>query len=170
MRLVGTEEILATTLGGLPTNWAFLPHDDGDAVNLFAPLDFCVCYPRIEALGMLNTVPIQAMAVGVPIILPPRLYEVYGDGAVPQTLPEYSTLSTTCGGTSQNTRGKLSEDFNMFAAIPPIVQWPIGSRRSYILSTKFRPSRFQNEHRTLTLSGTHQWPLVAVRSEPCFRH
>ena len=77
--------------GGLPANWRFVSVGDASIRDLLAELDFCICYPHKEASTTLDPAPIEAMAVGVPAILPPRLRQVYGSAAIyaePEAVPD----------------------------------------------------------------------------------
>ena len=65
-----------------PANWIFVSPDETGAREFLSTLDVCVCYPHRKAAGVLDRAPIEAMAVGVPVILPPRWREVYGNAAV----------------------------------------------------------------------------------------
>ena len=56
--------------------------DCGFTAPVFSDLDFFAFYPPRNALGRFELLPIEAMAAGVPVILPPALREVYGDAAV----------------------------------------------------------------------------------------
>jgi len=68
--------------GELPSNWSVLPFSESGIRDLLCTFDFCICYPHKRAAGILDQAPIEAMAVGVPVILPPRFREVYGGAAV----------------------------------------------------------------------------------------
>lgn len=69
-------------LGALPSNWSLISLSETEIRDFLTTLDFCICYPHKEGSGILDLAPIEAMAVGVPAILPPRFREVYGDAAV----------------------------------------------------------------------------------------
>ena len=66
----------------LPANWRFVSADDASIRDLLAELDFCICYPHEKASGTFDPAPIEAMAVGVPVILPSRFRGVYGKAAI----------------------------------------------------------------------------------------
>ena len=66
----------------IPANWIFLSGGEIEPRDFLCTLDACVCYPHRKASGVLDRAPIEAMAVGVPVILPPRFREIYEDAAV----------------------------------------------------------------------------------------
>ena len=65
-----------------PSNWSFIDAGETLIRDFLVALDFCICYPPKKTSGSFDPAPIEAMAVGVPVILPPRFREVYGDAAV----------------------------------------------------------------------------------------
>jgi glycosyltransferase involved in cell wall biosynthesis len=82
VRIVERAKRQTADLDALPLNWRLIPLGEIEIRDFLATLDFCICYPHKEAVGILDPAPIEAMAVGVPVILPPRFREVYGDAAV----------------------------------------------------------------------------------------
>jgi tetratricopeptide (TPR) repeat protein len=81
VRIVERAKKQTADLDALPLNWRLIPLGEIEIRDFLATLDFCICYPHKEAAGILDPAPIEAMAVGVPVILPPRFREVYGDAA-----------------------------------------------------------------------------------------
>jgi hypothetical protein len=65
-----------------PSNWTLFPLAAIELNEFLAGLDFCVCWPRRDASGMIDLVPIAAMARGIPVVLSPRLRSIYGDAAL----------------------------------------------------------------------------------------
>ena len=65
-----------------PANWRFVSAGDAWIRDLLANLDFCICYPHEKASGTFDPAPIEAMAVGAPVILPSRFRQVYGSAAI----------------------------------------------------------------------------------------
>ena len=85
VRIIDRTKKQKADIDALPPNWSFISLDESDVRDILTTFDFCICYPHQEASGMLDLAPILAMAVGVPVILPPRLREVrevYGKAAV----------------------------------------------------------------------------------------
>ena len=78
----------------LPSNWNLISLDESDLRDVLATFDVCICYPHKEGSGVLDLAPIECMAVGVPVILPPRLRQVYGKAAV-YAEPEHVFDATT---------------------------------------------------------------------------
>ena len=66
----------------LSANWRFVSAGDAWIRDLLANLDFCICYPHERSSGTFDPAPIEAMAVGVPVILPSRFRHVYGSAAI----------------------------------------------------------------------------------------
>jgi glycosyltransferase involved in cell wall biosynthesis len=82
----------------LPSNWMLVPHETVELREFLSALDICVCYPRSDASGMIDLVPIEAMALGIPVILPPRLRSVYGGAAVYAKPPDvFDAISALWG-------------------------------------------------------------------------
>jgi hypothetical protein len=65
-----------------PANWRFISAGDAWIRDLLANLNFCICYPHERASGTFDPAPIEAMAVGVPVILPSPFRQVYGSAAI----------------------------------------------------------------------------------------
>jgi hypothetical protein len=65
-----------------PGNWTLLPASKHELQEFLAALDFCICYPRRDGSGLVGLVPIEAMAAGIPVILPPRLRRLYEEAAI----------------------------------------------------------------------------------------
>ncbi|HET9873722.1 MAG TPA: glycosyltransferase [Propionibacteriaceae bacterium] len=81
VRVLGGAGAAIELLGELPENWQVLPFGARPVRDFLADLDFFVYYhdPRlVEAFG--RTI-LEAMASGVPAILPPHFQPVFGDAA-----------------------------------------------------------------------------------------
>jgi UDP:flavonoid glycosyltransferase YjiC (YdhE family)/glycosyltransferase involved in cell wall biosynthesis len=82
VRVLGGAEPAAQLLGELPSSWDVLPFGAMSPREFLASLDFFVYFhhPRwVEAFG--RTI-LEAMASGVPVILPGHFRDLFGDAAV----------------------------------------------------------------------------------------
>ncbi len=87
VRLLGGAETLRGLLGALPTNWEVEPGrgEPGDEAPLHAflpSLDFYVGLPHEDAVPATDLGVLRAMALGIPVVLPPALAEQFGDAAL----------------------------------------------------------------------------------------
>jgi glycosyltransferase involved in cell wall biosynthesis len=85
VRILGGAQQAKGVLGRLPRNWVVQPFDtasSGSVQNFLSGLDFFVHYPHENWIEAFARTPIEAMAVGIPTILPPHMQELYGDGAI----------------------------------------------------------------------------------------
>jgi 2-polyprenyl-3-methyl-5-hydroxy-6-metoxy-1,4-benzoquinol methylase len=69
-------------LNKLPANWAVLPFDGIDQGDFLASLDFFVHYPHEHYIEAFGRAPLEAIAAGVPTILPPAFSEIFGEAAI----------------------------------------------------------------------------------------
>jgi len=82
VRLLGGADRAAKLLGGLPDNWTVLPFDSVDIQEFLKGLDFFVHYPHEDCIEAFGRAPLEAIATGVPAILPPHFEETFADAAV----------------------------------------------------------------------------------------
>lgn len=84
VRLLGGHRTPMKLLGGdvLPPNWLSFGDDELTVRQFLAQLDFFVYLNHPEAPIMASRPPLEAMASGCVVILPPSLQGEYGDGAV----------------------------------------------------------------------------------------
>jgi hypothetical protein len=69
-------------LGGLPANWTVHPFDALTPGQFLPELDFFVYYPEPSMLEAFGMAPAEAMAAGVPTVLPPIFEPLFGEGAL----------------------------------------------------------------------------------------
>ena len=81
VRILGGAERARAVLGRIPRNWTVQPFDSVGIKTFLSGLDFFVHYPHENWIEAFARAPIEAMAVGVPAILPPHMLELYGEGA-----------------------------------------------------------------------------------------
>ncbi|MFO7028963.1 hypothetical protein B9T07_02595 [Limnospira fusiformis CCALA 023] len=82
VRILGSAKGAIDLLGKQPNNWQFTSGDRMGMQEFLEDLDFFIYYPHesyIEALGLEI---IQAMAVGIPVIIDPQFEETFGGAAL----------------------------------------------------------------------------------------
>lgn len=82
VRIMGADAYLGDLYGELPGNWELLPFSSDGVADFLAGLDFYVYYHSdawSEAFG--RTI-LEALAVGLPVILPHHFEELFGEAAV----------------------------------------------------------------------------------------
>lgn len=95
IRVLGGAKAPERLLGRLPSNWTTYEFDS-ISVNEFLPqLDFYVYYPNSTLLEAFGRAPVEAMAFGVPTVLPPVFEPVFGDGALYATPTEVTDVITS---------------------------------------------------------------------------
>jgi hypothetical protein len=82
VRVLGGAGAARRILGRLPSNWRVSAFDSMPVQDFLAELDFYVYYPNSALLEAFGRGPAEAMATGVPVILPPEFEPVFGSGAV----------------------------------------------------------------------------------------
>lgn len=82
IRVMGGVESVERILGRLPSNWRTYGFDQVPVGDFLTDLDFYVYYPNSTLLEAFGRAPVEAMASGVPTILPPVFKPVFGDGAL----------------------------------------------------------------------------------------
>jgi glycosyltransferase involved in cell wall biosynthesis len=82
IRVLGGADIPRRILGRLPRNWSATAFDSADVGEFLRDLDFYVYFVNSTLLEAFGRAPVEAMAAGVPTILPPRFRPVFGDGAL----------------------------------------------------------------------------------------
>jgi len=69
-------------LPALPRNWQLLTRNGISGVDFCRDLDFYVHYPHELSGGRISQGLLEAMALGIPVIAPPRYAEIFGDAVV----------------------------------------------------------------------------------------
>lgn len=82
IRVLGGADFPRRILGRLPRNWSATPFDSVDVGEFLQHLDFYVYFVNSTLLEAFGRAPVEAMAAGLPTILPPRFQPVFGDGAL----------------------------------------------------------------------------------------
>jgi glycosyltransferase involved in cell wall biosynthesis len=87
MRFLGGAHFARARVGRWPGNWRVLPFNGRDVRLFLADLDIFLHYPDPEYFEEFGRAPMEAMAVGVPVILPPEFEPTFGKAAL-YALPE----------------------------------------------------------------------------------
>ncbi|MFG3343181.1 hypothetical protein [Glycomyces sp. NPDC048151] len=82
IRILGGAEFPRRILGRLPRNWSVAAFDSVDVGTFLGGLDFYAYFVNSTLLEAFGRAPVEAMAAGLPTILPPRFRPVFGDGAL----------------------------------------------------------------------------------------
>ncbi|MCG7384150.1 glycosyltransferase [Paenibacillus sp. ACRRY] len=82
IHVLGGAKIPESILGFLPKNWRVIDFGDMDPMRFLAGIDVFVYYIHPECIEAFGRVIIEAMAVGVPVILPPSYKDLFRDAAV----------------------------------------------------------------------------------------
>jgi hypothetical protein len=82
VHVLGGAEIPRKVLGGLPENWHVLGFGEVHPKDFLSALDVFVYYTHPDWVEAFGRVIIEAMAVGVPVILPPSYRELFKEAAI----------------------------------------------------------------------------------------
>lgn len=88
VELLGSVNVPTKILGGMPDNWKVIPVDSIDARDFFRNQDFFVHYPREGYVDTFQRSILEAMACGLPTVLPPVFESTFGDAALYAPPPE----------------------------------------------------------------------------------
>jgi glycosyltransferase involved in cell wall biosynthesis len=81
VRFLGGADHAIGMLGGKPVNWSVVPFDDMSAQEFLQDLDFYVHYPHEKYIEEFGRGVMEAMALGIPVVLPPQFEETFGNAA-----------------------------------------------------------------------------------------
>jgi hypothetical protein len=81
-RFLGGARHAESLLSHWPSNWIDEPYGTRDVREFLADLDFFVHYPHEDYIEEFGRAPMEAMAAGIPVILPPVFQETFGDAAL----------------------------------------------------------------------------------------
>ena len=82
IRILGGAEHAINLLGEQPRNWSIIEFDGMDVCDFLEDLDFYVHYPHEDYIEEFGRGITEAMAVGIPVILPLRFKEIYDCAAL----------------------------------------------------------------------------------------
>ncbi|MDT9190711.1 MAG: glycosyltransferase, partial [Limnospira sp. PMC 894.15] len=113
VRILGSAKGAIDLLGKQPKNWQFISGDRMGMQEFLEDLDLFIYYPNksyIEALGIEI---IQAMAVGIPVILDPQFQETFGGAALYANPEQVSLIVQELWSDPEQyiNRAKIGRDF-----------------------------------------------------------
>lgn len=82
IHVLGGAETPKKVLGSLPSNWHVLEFGEMSSRDFLSTLDVFVYYTHPDWVESFGRVIIEAMAVGVPVILPHNYQELFGEAAI----------------------------------------------------------------------------------------
>lgn len=82
VRFLGGAARARARVGRWPANWQALPFGAEDPRDFLAGLDFFVHYPSPDYIEEFGRAPMEAMAAGIPVILPPDFEPTFGAAAL----------------------------------------------------------------------------------------
>ena len=82
MRFLGGAEQARSRIGRWPDNWQVAPFTDDGVATFLADLDVLIHHPHPRYVEECGRVVLEAMAAGLPVILPPVYRENFGEAAV----------------------------------------------------------------------------------------
>ncbi len=91
VRVLGGAEVPRSVLGSLPRNWTVYPYNSVPVPDFLQDLDVYVYFPARDYAEAFGRAPLEAIAAGVPTIVPEEFRPLFGDAALycsPQEVPE----------------------------------------------------------------------------------
>lgn len=82
VRLLGGAKSPIDSLGGKPNNWQVMDFNSVSVQDFLEDLDFYIHYPHEDYIEEFGRAIMEAMAVGIPVILAPQFRETFGDAAL----------------------------------------------------------------------------------------
>ncbi|GAB6927494.1 hypothetical protein JCM10914A_14770 [Paenibacillus sp. JCM 10914] len=82
IHILGGAKVPEKTLGKLPWNWIVWEFGERESKDFLAELDVFVYYVHPYCVEAFGRVIIEAMAVGVPVVLPYSYYSLFGEAAI----------------------------------------------------------------------------------------
>jgi glycosyltransferase involved in cell wall biosynthesis len=77
----GARSALAV-IGAAPANWAVHPYGAMESADFLRRLDFFVHYPHEDYVEEFGRAVLEALAIGLPAVLPPVFRETFGEAAL----------------------------------------------------------------------------------------
>src|SRR5690606_19598845 len=82
VRLLGGATHAVDRLGRVPSNWEILPFDGVSVREFLCGLDFYIHYPHELYIEEFGRAVMEAMALGIPVILPDQFRSTFGEAAL----------------------------------------------------------------------------------------
>jgi 2-polyprenyl-3-methyl-5-hydroxy-6-metoxy-1,4-benzoquinol methylase len=100
----------------LPTNWAVLQFDGIDPTDFLASLDFFVHYDHEHHSEAFGRAPLEAIAAGVPTILPETFSEIFGEAAIYAEPAQVLAVIKRLWGDKEAYAAQVTRGLNFIAA------------------------------------------------------
>ncbi|MFO7974174.1 MAG: glycosyltransferase [Candidatus Hydrogenedentota bacterium] len=88
VKILGGAETPKRFLGRLPKNWTVYPFDSMGVTQFLAEIDICVYFTHPGLVEAFGRTPLEAMAAGVPVILPEEFRQLFREAALYATPEE----------------------------------------------------------------------------------
>jgi glycosyltransferase involved in cell wall biosynthesis len=82
VKVLGGANTVETMLGKFPDNWEVYPFGSKDAKEFLSEIDFCVYFHHKDLVEAFGRTPLEAMAAGVPVILPEHFEVLFKEAAI----------------------------------------------------------------------------------------
>lgn len=82
VKILGGAKTVEEMLGRIPDNWEVYPFGSKSAKEFLAEIDFCVYFHHKDLVEAFGRTPLEAMAAGIPVILPEHFKVLFGEAAV----------------------------------------------------------------------------------------
>jgi glycosyltransferase involved in cell wall biosynthesis len=82
VKVLGGANTVETMLGKFPDNWEVYPFGSKNAKDFLSEIDFCVYYHHKDLVEAFGRTPLEAMAAGVPVILPEHFQVLFKEAAI----------------------------------------------------------------------------------------
>lgn len=82
VRFLGGARHARKIAGGWPGNWKACPFGSRDVKDFLSDIDVFLHYPHEDSIEAFGRAPMEAMAVGVPVILPPVFRDTFAEAAL----------------------------------------------------------------------------------------
>ncbi|WP_160357225.1 glycosyltransferase family A protein [Bordetella sp. 02P26C-1] len=82
VRMLGGASCASDVIGDLPPNWEVIPFGSIEADDFLQDLDFYIHYPHEKYIEEFGRAVMEAMAIGVAVVLPPVFRQTFGDAAL----------------------------------------------------------------------------------------
>ena len=82
VKILGGAKTAEDMLGRIPDNWEVFPFGSVSARQFLSEIDFCVYFHHKDLVEAFGRTPLEAMAAGVPVILPEHFRILFKDAAI----------------------------------------------------------------------------------------
>lgn len=82
VKILGGAKTVEDMLGKIPDNWEVYPFGSKSAKEFLSEIDFCVYFHHKDLVEAFGRTPLEAMAAGVPVILPEHFRVLFQEAAI----------------------------------------------------------------------------------------